>query len=398
MCILEGIFFKKLKPSIVKIEYYKTILFNSQWSIGTFYSETQHPKNKKEQLISGKIVNESTLIIHNQIISMLNKHFTLKQRNELSVLLRAKIKKKDIAKLLNKDRTSIWRERKGAETNGIYYVRKAKRLAKEKRTKANARFRKIENNKWLRKYIVRKLKKYWSPEQITGRLKTKYLCDKTKQIGKDSIYKHIYNKRKDLIKYLRCQKGKYRRRYGTRIREKQREELKKRRIDTRPEIVEKRLRIGDWEGDTVIGKDRKPAILTHLERKSGYLLADKLERATAELTKQTTIQRFKSIPRKKKHTITYDNGSEFSDHELTEREIKIDIYFAYPYHSWERGCNENANGLLRQFFPKKSFFATITQEQIQKAVGLINNRPRKRLNYSTPYEVFNQKTKCCTLE
>jgi len=358
----------------------------------------QHPKNKKEQLKSGKIVNESTLIINNQIISMLYKHFTLKQRNELSALLRAKIKKKNIAKLLRKDRTSVWRERKRAETNGIYYVRKAKRLAKERRIKANSRFRKIENNKWLRKYIVKKLKKYWSPEQISGRLKTDYFCDRTKHIGKDSIYKFTYLKRKDLVKCLRCQKGKYRRRYGTRIRQKQREELKKRRIDTRPEIVEERIRIGDWEGDTVIGQDRKPAILTHLERKSGYLLADKLERATAELTKEKTIESFSKIPENRKYTITYDNGSEFSEHELTGRTTKMDIYFAYPYHSWERGSNENANGLLRQFFPKKTIFAAITQEQIQKAAMLINNRPRKRLNYLTPHEVFNKKEKCCTLE
>lgn len=329
---------------------------------------------------------------------MLYKHFTLKQRNELSALLRAKIKKKDIAKLLRKDRVSIWRERKKAETNRIYYVRKAKRIAKEKRIKANARFKKIENRKWLRKHIVKNIKKYWSPEQIAGRLKTDYPGDKAKHIGKDSIYKFIYSKRKDLLRYLRCQKGKYRRRYGTRIREKQREELKKRRIDTRPEIVETRARTGDWEGDTVIGKDRKPAILTHLERKSGYLLADKLERATAELTKEKTIESFSKISEDKKYTITYDNGTEFSEHELTGRTTEMDIYFAYPYHSWERGSNENANGLLRQFFPKKTMFATITQEQIKKAAMLINNRPRKRLNYLTPYEVFNEKEKCCTLE
>ena len=325
------------------------------------------------------------------------KHFTPEQRNELSVLLRAKIKKKNIAKLLNKDRTSIWRERK---RNGgrKYHARKAKLLAKEKRIKANVRFRKLENNEWLKDHIVKKLKKYWSPEQIAGRLKQEYPNDKTKHIGKDSIYKYIYNERKDLVKYLRCQKGKYRRRYGTRIREKQREKLKKKRIDKRPKVVEKKGRIGDWEGDTVISKDRISAILTHVDRKSGLLLADKLERATAELTKQTTIQRFKNIPRDKKRTITYDNGSEFSYHELVERKTKMDIYFAYPYHSWERGCNENANGLLRQFFPKKTIFATITQRQIQKAVRLINHRPRKRLNYLTPYEVFNQKEKRCTLE
>ena len=139
----------------------------------------------------------------------------------------------------------------------------------------------------------------------------------------------------------------------------------------------------------MIGKDRKPAILTHTERKSGLILADKLDRAMAEAVKEKTIERFKNFPKDKKLTMTYDNGSEFAEFELTEREAGFTIYFAYPYHSWERGCNENANGLLRQFFPKKTLFATITQEQIQKAVWLLNNRPRKRLNYLTPYEVFN---------
>ncbi len=221
------------------------------------------------------------------------KHFTPEQKNQLSVLLRTKAKKKEIAKLLRKSRTTLWRERKRGEgINGKYYVSKSKRLAKEKRLEANARFRKIENDKSLRKYIIRKLKKYWSPDQIAGKWNENH---KKKYIGKDTIYKYIYNERKDLVKYLRCQKGKYRRRYGTRIREKEREKLKKRRIDTRPEIVNQRARIGDWEGDTILGKDRQH-ILTHVERKSGFILADKLGRATAELTKQKTINRFKKIP------------------------------------------------------------------------------------------------------
>jgi IS30 family transposase len=352
----------------------------------------QHRNKTKGQLNSGKIVSESPLTI--LLNSMPYKHFTPEQRNELSILLRAKVKKKKIALLLSKDQTTIWRERKRVETNGKYYARKAKRLAKEKRIKANKRFRKIENDKSLRRYIVKKLKKYWSPEQISGRWNRRH---KRKHIGKDTIYKFIYQKRKDLVKYLRCQKGKYRRRYGTRIREKQREELKKRRIDQRPEIVETRQRIGDWEGDTIQGKD-KNHILTHLERKSGLILADKLERATAQIVRQKTVRRFQRIIRDKRQTATYDNASTFSEHEDTEKQTGLTIYFARPYHSWERGCNENANGLLRQFFPKKSVFATITQKDIQKAVKLLNNRPRKRLNYLTPYEVFNQKSKCCTLE
>ena len=319
-------------------------------------------------------------------------HFKPFQRNELSALLRADIKQRDIAKILGKTASAVCQELKRNSCNKKigYDARLAKRKAKERRITANQRFRKIENNKWLRSYIVRKIKLNWSPEQISGRLKVEYPNDKTKQIGKDSIYKYIYNERPDLVKCLRCQKGKYRRRYGTRIREKQREALKKRRIDERPEIVETRARIGDWEGDTIVGKERNIHILTHVDRKSGLLLADKLEHATAELTKQKTIARFDKIPKTKKHTITYDNGTTFAEHEITERKTGIDIYFANPYHSWERGCNENANGLLRQYFPKKSSFAMITQEQINEACGLINNRPRKRLNYLTPNEVFRR--------
>jgi len=192
---------------------------------------------------------------------------------------------------------------------------------------------------------------------------------------------------------LRCQKGKYRRRYGTRIRIEQQLEAKKKRITERPAEVETREIIGHWEGDTIVSADNQH-ILTHVERKSGLLLGDKLKRGTAELTRIKTTERFKSIPKRKKLTMTYDNGSTFAEHELTEKKTGIVIYFAYPYHSWERGTNENCNGLLRQFFPKKSAFATITQEAIDEACGLINNRPRKRLGYLTPNEVFNGKINC----
>ena len=319
-------------------------------------------------------------------------HFKPEQRNELSALLRAGLTQKKIAELLGKTASAVCQEmkRNPAETKTGYDAGQAKIRAKQKRIIANQRFRKIENNSWLRNYIIRKIKKYWSPEQISGRLKTKWPDDKDWQIGKDSIYDFIYEKRKDLVKRLRCQKGKYRRRYGTRIREKQREEYKKKRIDKRPAIVDKRERIGDWEGDTIVGGERTIHILTHVERKSGLLLADKLERGTAELTKIKTIERFKTIPKNKKYTVTYDNGATFSEYELIEKKTGIEIFFANQYHSWERGANENANGLLRQFFPKKSSFAIITQEQIDEACGLINNRPRKRLGYLTPNEVFRQ--------
>jgi transposase, IS30 family len=318
-------------------------------------------------------------------------HFKPFQRNELSALLRAGHTQAEAAKLIGKTPSAVCQElkRNPADTKTGYDAGLAKERAKQIRIEANQRFRKIENNEWIRNYIIRNTKKYWSPEQIAGRIKKKWPDKKERHIGKDSIYEFIYEERKDLVKYLRCQKGKYRRRYGTRIREKQREEAKKKRIEERPEIVERKERVGDWEGDTIVGKD-KAHILTHVERKSGYGAADKLTRGLAKLTRKKTEERFEKIPKNKKHTMTYDNGVTFSEHELTEKNTGIAIYFANPYHSWERGCNENFNGLLRQFFPKKSSFANIEQEEIENAVRLINNRPRKRLGYLTPAEVFRQ--------
>ena len=157
----------------------------------------------------------------------------------------------------------------------------------------------------------------------------------------------------------------------------------------RPDIINERERIGDWEGDTIIGKERTKRILTHVERKTGYLIADFLPTVSAEIVAEKIAQRFKKLPRQKRHSITYDNGTEFSSHEIIERKTNATVYFANPYHSWERGTNENTNGLLRQFFPKGSSFATITEEDVERAVKLLNRRPRKRLEFSTPYEIFS---------
>lgn len=330
------------------------------------------------------------------------KHITPFQRNELSGMLQVSAKKKDIAKNLNKHRTTIWRELKykGTKNRIGYDARLAKEKTKENRVRANQRFRKIDNNPWLKKYVIEKLTKkignkndHWSPEQISGRLKRLYPDDKSKNIGKDSIYEFIYSdegKELGLKEYLRCKKGKYRRRRGTKAREKRRIELEKKRIDERPKEAETRERIGDWEGDTIVGSD-KSHILTHVDRKSRYTLIDKLEKGLAELTKQVTIARFENIPKKKKYTITYDNGATFTEHQKLEEDSKINIYFAYPYHSWERPTNENTNGLIREFFPKKSSFAKVTQKDVEEVSSILNNRPRKCLNYATPAEVFHEK-------
>jgi IS30 family transposase len=252
------------------------------------------------------------------------------------------------------------------------------------RRSAKKKTKKLLSDEKLKDHVKEKLRLHWSPEQISGRGKKENMIS----ICHETIYQFIYQEENDWRKYLRQKKGKYRRRHGTKKREKAREEAKKKRIDIRPMIVNSRQRLGDWEGDTIVGGERNTGIITHTERKSGYLLGDLFKKKDSELIKEKIIARFSRIAVDKRYTITYDNGTEFSEHELIEREAKITVYFAHPYHSWERGTNENTNGLLRQFFPKKTMFAKLTQKVVDDAVMLINHRPRKRLGYLTPYEVF----------
>lgn len=315
---------------------------------------------------------------------MSHTQLTLKERFKIETLLEAGWLQKDVASHIGRNESTVSREisRIAGEK---YEAQKAHVRSRKTRKKAKRKTKKLLVDEIIHAYVEEKLtKEYWSPEQIAGRLRKDFgliICHET-------IYQFIYEEKKEWKKYLRQKKGKYRRRHGTKKREKEREEAKKQRIDMRPTIVAERSRIGDWEGDTIVGGEKTTAILTHVERKSGFLLADLLKRKTASSVKEKAVERFKDIPEDKKHTITYDNGTEFSEHEFIERETNMNIYFAYPYHSWERGTNENTNGLLRQFFPKKSMFATLTQEVVDLTVDLINNRPRKRLGYLTPCEVF----------
>lgn len=315
-------------------------------------------------------------------------HFTNEERIRLAALKDAEFSNKDCAQELRRDLTSIGREikRNWSMEKKKYLPGHAQKLCAERRANANQQFHKIIVDSELEKYIVSKLKKYWSPEQIAGRMKREKLFETT--VVHETIYQYICHDKPELKKYLRCTKGKYRRRYGTKIREKQREEAKKKRIDERPKIVETRKRIGDWEGDTIVGGEKTIHLLTHADRRSGLLLADKASDTTASAIRKLTVERFKKLPKRKRQTITYDNGVQFAEHETTERDLNIPIYFAHPYHSWERGTNENTNGLIRYFLPKKSLFKKLTQQKLDRIVKLINTRPRKRHHYATPEEVF----------
>lgn len=307
----------------------------------------------------------------------------------LGALLRAQKSQSECAEELGMHRSSISREvGSNVDKDGIYRGAAAhrKHLARKKRAKKKCR--KIKTK--LRQYVIRKLKAHWSPEQIAGRLRKE---DGPVTVCHETVYSFIYGQRPDLAKKLRRQRNKYRRRRGTRARMKLNKALKVRMIDERPADIETRESIGHWEGDTVVGKEKVQRILTNVERKSGFGIADKLDVVTAAIIQEKMVARFKKLPPRARRSLTRDNGPEFGDLDRDlERLTSMDVYRAHAYHSWERGTNENWNGLLRQFFPKGMFFATITQTDVDRAVRLINDRPRKRLGYATPREVFK---KCC---
>ncbi len=260
------------------------------------------------------------------------------------------------------------------------------------RTEVNQRNRKrIVENTHLEAFILKYLKRYFSPEQIAGRWK----YETGESLSKDSVYRFIYLKYPILVKkYLRRKWKKYQHK-----RKEKYQLLDRRMIECRPEIVWTRNRIWDWEWDTVIGRrwgKSKEVILTNVERKSWYLLARKIPDKSSESVLEATRILFTHIPKYKQKTITYDNGREFALHRMIEYSTHLEVYFAHPYASWERGTNENTNGLLRQFFPKWMDFSHVSQNTLKYYVSLINSRPRKRLNYKTPSEVFfNKHLKLC---
>lgn len=308
-------------------------------------------------------------------------HLTLKQRFRLEIWSETEMMQKEMARRLGLPPSTVSREFARIGGRIGYDAKKANAATRKRRKESKRKTKKLLTDEALRSYIERKLRLSWSPEQIAGRMDREigqHVCHET-------IYSFVYEEKPEWKRHLRQKKGRYRRRWGTKEREQKREEGKKRRIDTRPDVVFRRDRLGDWEGDTIVGGERKTGILTYVERRSGYLLADLLKRKTAEAVRAKTVRRF---PKQPALTITYDNGSEFSLHEMIERDTAATVYSAYPYHSWERGTNENTNGLLRQFFPKKMMFGTLRQKDVDRVVSLINHRPRKRLDYLTPHEVF----------
>lgn len=302
-------------------------------------------------------------------------------RYQIYGLKQAGLNQTEIANRIGVDKGTVSREFKRNKGKRGWRPKQAQSL-RDERYGARINGKRFSSDDW--EEVERLIEEDLSPEQAANRLELEGVL----KISHEIIYQHIYADKRsggDLHRHLRSQKP-HRKRCAS---GQERHGMIKNRvsIDKRPEIVAQKTRMGDWEGDTVIGKNHKGGLVTLAERKSRYVLAGHIRSKHAEGVTAVTTRLLK--PHKEKcHTITFDNGKEFAEHEKMAAELKVDIYFAHPYHSWERGLNENSNGLLRQYFPKGMELVDITEEQVQEAVERINHRPRKVLGFRTPHEVF----------
>lgn len=311
------------------------------------------------------------------------KHLTIQEREVISQMRYGRRTARGIARRLGRHRSTIYRELARNRDSRGYSAVRAQRRAEERRRERHL-VRKLDRPK-LRREICQGLANYWSPEQIAGRMRRDGRHRKPAgRVSHQTLYHWIRNQedRGYWEGFLRFG-GKRRRR-----RDRRGKILRTVEIARRPAVVNRRSRFGDWEGDTVIGARRQSALVTHVERKSGYLLAAKIEARQSEAVNQASYRLFQRIPPQLRRTLTLDNGKEFASYEQLSRWTGLAIYFTQPYAAWQRGTNENTNGLLRQFFPKGTDLRKVSCRQLSHAVGRINDRPRKRLKYRTPKEVF----------
>ena len=299
---------------------------------------------------------------------------------------------REIGRRLNRHHTTICREverNRPRYFDSVYWHEWAQTQALQRRCKP--RHERKRANPYVVKYVEQALHADWSPESIAGRIRRDFAQDSQMRISTETIYRWIY---RDAFQgglfytHLRWQHKKCRaqRRYGTgrglipgRI-----------SIADRPAVVDLKERFGDWEGDTVEGAKGSGHIASHVERKSRYLIAAKLANKTADVMTAASIKVFQRVPRELRKTLTVDNGKEFARFKDIENKTGLTVYFADPYAAWQRGCNENTNGLLRRYFPKGCNFSAVSDAELAIAVKKLNHRPRKCLDYQTPHEVFLQ--------
>ena len=308
------------------------------------------------------------------------KHLSQVERYQIYALMKAGHDQTQIAKLLDRHKSTISREISRNRGLKGYRPKQACAIA----TKRSEKCRNAATvPPWVAEQAACLLKLQWSPEQIAGKL----------PVSHETLYRHVYSDKArggTLWKNLRCQKQKRKRYAGGRDR---RGQIPHRRpLSDRPVHIELRKQVGHWECDTVIGANHKGAIVTMVERKSGFSVIVKVSQKTSELVSRAIIEGLRPYM-VRVITLTYDNGKEFAGHIQIDLALNSTSYFARPFASWERGSNENFNGLLRQYVPKKRSLNTVTEDEITMIQNRLNNRPRKRLGFKTPAEVFNQSLK-----
>ena len=303
---------------------------------------------------------------------------TREQRYQIYALLKMGHNQTEIAQTVGVHKATISRELGRNTGQRGYRPRQAQQLSQARRKKGQPR---IAASTW--QVVKEKLQQDWSPEQISGWLAK----NKAVHISHEWIYQHVYADYQadgQLYKHLHSQKKRRKRLHG----QDRRGQLSGRRnIEERPAIVDDRTRIGDWEVDTIIGKQHQQAIVTLTERKSRFALLGKVSQRSAEQVQARLVQLMRPFL-DKLETMTGDNGKEFAQHEQLAVELDMDFFFAHPYASWERGSNENMNGLVRQYLPKKTDFSQVTNADLVWIMDRLNMRPRKCLGFRTPFEVF----------
>lgn len=308
-------------------------------------------------------------------------HLTREQRYQIHALRRQSLSCARIGAEVGCHASTVSRELKRNVSKRGYRPATAHNKARSRQTlRRNARA--FSAAQWA--HVIHYLRLRLSPQQVAGRLKAEGALN----ISHEAIYRFVYRDKAhggDLVGHLRCQKTR-RKRYASG--QQRRGKLCDRVcIEQRDPIVEQRSRIGDWEGDTVIGKGHRGALVTLVERKSRYTLAMQVNSKHSDRVTQAILEMLR--PHKDQClTLTFDNGKEFAERVFIARALQAKVYFAHPYHSWERGLNENTNGLLRQYFPKCTNLLNVSHEEVDDAVYALNHRPRKCLGYLTPHEVF----------
>lgn len=313
-------------------------------------------------------------------------HLTLEQRYVIEFNHSIGKSLSYIADQIERDKSVVSREisRNCDQRNGVYKAELANEKAAD-RHKNKPKYKRLTEE--VKSVINTNLSLDYSPEQIVGRA----ALESRPMVSAETIYQYIWKDKKKggrLYKKLRTKGKKYRKRGS--LKDNRGLIVNRISIDQRPDIVDEKERIGDLEIDLVIGEEHRGALLTINDRATGMLFMGKVEKKESSIIASKTIELLADW-QPLLHTITSDNGKEFASHEAIAQVLDIDYYFAKPYHSWERGANENLNGLVRQYFPKKTNFDTITIDQINTVVNSLNNRPRKRFNFKTPNEVFAQK-------